>query len=110
VIKRFDDTDGNNEHEERATLTIGKAAMITATVLFLIVSFFMGLLISDTRAANEKKLDKAVYDTDKAAQMEINRELKAGIQDLINLHIYPEQTKKRLIRESKERDSNGRIN
>lgn len=89
--------------EDRKVLTIGKAAVISTSLLIVIVGFLITLLISDTRAAAEKKLDKYVYESDKAAQALINQEIKASLKDLIDLHIYPEQSKKRILRERGEK-------
>jgi hypothetical protein len=45
------------------------------------------------------KLDKTVYEADKISSNRRLDCLEKGQQDLINLHLYPEETRRRMLRE-----------
>lgn len=50
-------------------------------------------------SALEKKLDKDVYYKDQDTQQKTNNRLEGKIDDLIDLHLYPERAKQKILRQ-----------
>jgi hypothetical protein len=94
-------TEKRRSGDDPKYLTIKKAATVIVPILLVIIGFFVTLLITDLKAATEKKLDKEVYNADKAAQYITNQRLEGKLDDLIDLHIKPDETRRKILRERK---------